>query len=125
MAAGQLRVEEHWLPALRLADQVKGLAEADHLVPLVRLALPAFSIESRANEREGPSAAVREMGPQAHAPQPNSADAARALCALADALASHPALRQQSLITLATSADLVRRLWFSYLRVRAAPLCLV
>ena len=50
--------------------------------------------------------------------RPGDADeAVRTLCGLLAALLDSPALRQSALIVLAVNAELVPRLWFSYLKV--------
>lgn len=80
-----------------LAAQLRHVSQA--LVPLVRAVLPVCS---PASQSQGSPGAGQRVGD---------------LCALLQQLLQAEPLRHACLITLTTSAELVPRLWFSYLKV--------
>lgn len=91
-----------------LASQLLILGEATLLRPLVQQLLPL---------RSGPLAS---NGSRPAAPSAELAGRVRDLCALLSLMLQAEPLRPRVLVSLSASAELVPRLWFSYLKAGAS-----
>ena len=92
-----------------LAAQLHSLGEAAVLRPLVRSLLP--------HSCAGPHAVVTAV----QAPLGEAGSRVGDLCALLALVLQTEPLRPAALVALAASAELVPRLWFSYLKVGPRP----
>ncbi|PSC67747.1 E3 ubiquitin-ligase UPL6 [Micractinium conductrix] len=106
----QLPWDKEQPPSAGLASQLQLVSDAGLLRALVRAVLPAASSQP-SGEPPGGAPSLRQR----------AADV-RQLCGLLQQLMALPGHRQRLLVMLAFSAELVQRLWFSYLRpAQAAP----
>lgn len=107
-AAAKLPWDEEQLPSAGLVAQLQLVADSRLLRSMVRAVLPQVDGGS-SGALQGAALAQR-------------ATDVRRLCGLLQQLMALPGQRQRLLVVLAFSAELVQRLWFSYLRpAQASP----
>ncbi len=107
-AAAKLPWDAEQLPSAGLVAQLQLVADSGLLRSLVRAVLPQADAAS-GGAAQGPALA-------------QCAADVRRLCSLLQQLMALPGQRQRLLVVLAFSAELVQRLWFSYLRpAQASP----
>ena len=114
-AVARLPWDAELLPSASLSAQLQLVADGSLLRALVRAVLPVASAADTSSSSSGGQQ-------QQQVPLQQQAADVRRLCGLLHQLMALPGQRQRVLVMLAFRADLVQRLWFSYLRpAQAAP----
>ena len=107
-------------PPAGVAEQLLSLSEAlRQLVPLLLQQRSSALSSSSVSASSSRSSSIAPAAPGS----PEAGQRVGDLCALLWQLLQTEPLRQGTLVCLAASADLVPRLWFSHLKVRAAYAC--